>query len=127
MTSTYADLKTSFLPHPVTGDITLVTDVDAIKQSVINVVFTDFYERYYNPVFGAGVPQNLFENITPQTKFEIENRIKQAINNFEPRATLVRVLVVPQSDNNNITVTITFRPINNTQDVSVNRILRRLR
>jgi hypothetical protein len=124
---TYSDIKTDFEPHPLTGDISIVTDIDSIKQSVVNIVFTDFYERYFSPTFGAGVPQNLFENMVPQTRYEIEKRINEAVENFEPRARIVRTRVTPSPDDNNIVVTIVFRPVNSTEDVSVQRILRRIR
>lgn len=56
----YSDLNLSFKPHPITGDITRKTDVDAVKQSIKNLISTNHYERPFKPSLGANLRGKLF-------------------------------------------------------------------
>ena len=43
----YKDISLSFSKHPVTGDIAKLSDADAVKRSVRNLINTNFYERVF--------------------------------------------------------------------------------
>jgi phage baseplate assembly protein W len=123
----YRDIRASFEKHPVNNDLLLLTDENAVKNSIKNLIFTGNYERYRQPSLGAGIPQDLFENITPQTEYSVQKRIEEAIKNYEPRALLKSVICVATPDHNGYDVSIVFELVNSTQPVVLNQILRRVR
>jgi phage baseplate assembly protein W len=123
----YRDLNLSFLPNPVKKDIGTLSDVDAVKQSVINLVMTKHYERLFHPEIGCNVTALLFELITPVTAISIQKSIETVINNFEPRVSLSRVTVNVNADENGYDVTIYYY-VNNVKELqTIDFFLERLR
>ena len=96
----YKDIPISFTAHPITGKIKSLINRDAVKQSVKNIVLTNFYERPYNPILGGDVLAKLFENMGPLTEYEISNNIREALDNFEPRAEVDEIKVDALEDQN---------------------------
>ena len=124
----YADIDSLFREHPVKREITRLTNEDAVKQSVRNIVLTNFYERPFQPWLGCGVRGLMFENISPLVQEAIQTSIKAAIENFEPRVNLMEVVADPDPDNNSWRVVVTFTILNNVdQIISVPVILKRVR
>ena len=124
----YKDLNLIFSPHPNTKDITKKTDVEAVKQSVKNLVLTSHYERPFHPEIGSNVTDILFEPMTPLTAGLLTKQISEVINNFEPRARLVSVNANPRLDRNEYEVTINFYVVNIPGElVSFTTFLERLR
>lgn len=113
--------------HPIKGDLTLLTNEDAIKRSIINLLFTEPYERFFNPNLGAGLKAYLFENISKNTEYIIKEKITETINNYEPRALLLEVSVKAVPDDNLYTATVTFGIANSKTPAVLNLILRRVR
>jgi phage baseplate assembly protein W len=124
---TYADLDLLFKPNPVSGDINPVKDLEAVKRSIKNLILTNYNERPFQPEIGSGVRNLLFELADPITAHEIEETIKRAITNFEPRVEIVEVTVSDNFDFNEYTVDIEFLLVNNEEIGSVTIILERLR
>ncbi|MEK9698467.1 MAG: GPW/gp25 family protein, partial [Candidatus Poseidoniales archaeon] len=89
----FKDFNFNFAKHPVTGDIAKLTDVSAVKASVKNLVFTNFYERPFHPEIGSDVRAALFENVSPLVAARLGRNIEDVIVNFEPRAELISVIV----------------------------------
>lgn len=124
----YVDFANSFTAHPVTGDLLLVKGADAIKQSVKNIVLTNFHERPFQPFKGGNVVYHLFEtDVNDITATKIKADVARAITNFEPRAILISVTVTADPDRNGFDCTIVFRPINLTDPVTVSVFLKRVR
>ena len=123
----YSDLTTNFTIHPVKGDLILLTNEDAVKRSIINLMFTDPYERFFSPNIGAGLKAYLFENITQDTEFLIKEKIKEAITNYEPRANLINVSVKALPDQNMYSASIIFSVLNSINPVTLDILLRRVR
>ena len=123
----YSDLNLAFLANPVRKDISLLFDVDAVKQSVVNLVLTKNYERPFHPEIGCVVTALLFDNITAITAISIQRSIQDVIQNFEKRVQLQSVLVKVNPDANGYDVTITFYVKNVRDLVSVDFFLERLR
>jgi len=94
----YKDINLSFIQHPKTGDISTVSDEEAIKRSVRHLVMTRFEERQFEPEIGSTIINLLFEPKTPFTMLFISDSIKRVINNFEPRVKLLDVVVDDQTD-----------------------------
>ena len=126
-TRTWADLDLDFTAHPVTKDIVLKKDVEAVKRSIRNLILTNQYERPFQPDIDGGVTRHLFELITPPTLHNIESAIRNCILNYEPRAEVLDVFVSGDLDNNGFNVTLSFRVINTPDPVTVELFLERLR
>ena len=82
---TFKDINLSFKRHPVTNDVLTVSDEDAIKRSVKNIIFTILGEKPFEPNFGSVVNQSLFELNTSLNEIRISDEIKQSLLNYEPR------------------------------------------
>ena len=104
----FKDISLSFQPHPVTGDIPVLKNENAIKRSVRNIVETIPGEKFFNQDFGSNVYGFLFENADLSDAVAIEAEIIQSLNNFEPRVDNVSVRVNPAIDRNEFDVTITY-------------------
>ena len=104
----YRDLNLNFSRHPVTKGLTILTDAAAVKRSVRNLVQYGHYEKPFHPEIGSGVRDLLFENMTPITAQVLSQKIQDVITNFEPRAILAGVNVIPRFDNNQYEVTVEF-------------------
>ena len=124
---TWSDLDLDFQAHPVTKDIVTKTDVEAVKRSVRNLILTNRYERPFQPQIDGGVTRHLFELSSPMTKSNIEGAVKNAIANFEPRASVISVFVGGDPSNNGYDVTINFRVVNQPDPVTIELFLERLR
>jgi len=104
----YKDLNLNFSRHPVTKQISVLTDAAAVKRSVRNLVQIGQYEKPFHPEIASGVRDILFENITPFTAQTLARKIEDVITNFEPRALLTGVEVIPRFDNNTYEVIVEF-------------------
>ena len=89
----FRDISLSFSRHPVTSDVAILIDEDAIKRSVMNLVRTKIGERFYNPLLGSRIEDQLFEIAGSDAAMELEDDIVLLLDNFEPRVanTVVRV------------------------------------
>ena len=87
----YKDLNLFFSPNPVTKDISKVTDVQAIKRSVRNLVLLNPGEKPFHPEVGTGVRASLFENFGPIELSALRTRIEETIKLYEPRVTVESV------------------------------------
>ena len=117
--SIYSDIPTNFDIHPIKKDLVMITDDISVKKSIRNLILTNPYERFFNPTLGSGINRSLFENITADTEYTIKQHIKETINNFEPRANLINVVVQAASDSNGYNVTIVFSINNNVNPITL--------
>ena len=125
---TYSDLDLFFAAKSVSKDISKVTDIQAVKRSVRNLVLLNHYEKPFHPEIGSGVRGILFEPMTPITAHVLARKIEEVIENFEPRARLVGVRAQPNLDRNEYEVTVEFYVINTpTELVDLTVMLERIR
>jgi len=108
----YNDLDLFFSKKSGSNDVTQITDVEAVKRSIRNLVLTNFYEKPFHPEIGSGIRDMLFENMTPITAVVLARKIEDVIENFEPRARLISVRSLPNLDRNEYEVTIEFFVVN---------------
>jgi phage baseplate assembly protein W len=94
----YADFRKDLTVNPISNDIALQTNEEAIKESLKNLILTDRGERLFQPNIGSDVRASLFENATPITLKILEERVRDVINNFEPRVSLIDVDVISLYD-----------------------------
>ena len=104
----FKDISLSFKPHPVTDDLQVLKNEDAIRRSVRNIVQTIPTERFFNSLLGSDVQKSLFEFVDFGTASTIRQQIAIALDNFEPRIENVDVSVDPQPEDNNFDVTVIF-------------------
>ena len=81
----FKDINLSFKRHPVTNDVLTVSDEDAIKRSVKNIIFTILGEKPFEPNFGSVINQSLFDLSTNLNEIRVSDEIKQSLLNYEPR------------------------------------------
>tara|TARA_R110002072_G_scaffold40068_1_gene114106 strand:- start:134 stop:583 length:450 start_codon:yes stop_codon:yes gene_type:complete len=108
----YRDLDLFFSKKNGTNDIEKITDIEAVKRSIRNLVLTNFYEKPFHPEIGSGIRDMLFENMTPITAVVLARKVEDVIENFEPRARLISVRSLPNLDRNEYEVTIEFFVVN---------------
>ena len=123
----YKDLNLGFEQNTATKDIQKITDVEAVKRSVRNLINTNHYEKPFHPEIGSNLRAMLFELMTPQMNHVISKQIENLINNYEPRCRLVQVFTQPMIDRNGYSVQISFRVQNHPDEVIVESFLERLR
>jgi len=104
----FKDISLSFEPHPVTKDLPILKNENAIRRSVRNLVETIPTERFFNSLLGSDVRSSLFDFVDFGTASEIVDQIQTAIENFEPRVSNLRVEVNPQPDDNTFEVNVIF-------------------
>tara|TARA_Y100000758_G_scaffold244717_1_gene180728 strand:- start:1077 stop:1490 length:414 start_codon:yes stop_codon:yes gene_type:complete len=123
----WTDLDLDFLAHPVTKDIVVKKDVEAVKRSVRNLIMTNKFERLFQPKIGSGIRGILFDLVGPTTAVVLQDEIRTVINNYEPRAELVDVRVIGDIDKNGYYVTVKFTPLNFPEPVTIEFFLERVR
>ena len=104
----FKDISLSFTPHPVTKDLPILKNENAIVRSVRNLVQTIPTERFFNSNIGSDVYDSLFGFVDYGTATLIEDQIVTVVTNFEPRVENVEAEVDPQVDNNSFGVIIRF-------------------
>lgn len=124
---TFSDLDLNFTKHPITKDVARKTGNNAIIGALKNLIFTNFYERPFNPKFGSNIRAMLFEPLDPLTGSILQKEIKILVQNYEPRVSLRDIQVVADFDRNSYQVTITFFTVNSTQPLRTVLFLNRLR
>jgi phage baseplate assembly protein W len=123
----YSDIPTNLTIHPIRGDMVLLTNENAVKRSIRNLILTDPYERFFNPGLSTGVKASLFENINRDSESILTNKITDIIDNYEPRANLIRVIAKALPDDNAYNVSIIFSINNNVNPITLDLVLRRVR
>ena len=104
----FKDISLSFQPHPITKDLPILKNENAIRRSVRNIVETIPTEKFFNVDFGSDVYKSLFDFVDFGTASLIEDQILSAINNYEARVDNVRVEVDPRPDQNEFEVTVIY-------------------
>tara|TARA_B100000700_G_scaffold46738_1_gene49203 strand:+ start:108 stop:509 length:402 start_codon:yes stop_codon:yes gene_type:complete len=104
----FKDISLSFEPHPITKDLTVIKNANAIKRSIRNIVQTIPGERFFNPILGSDVRSSLFEFVDFGTASVIQKEIITAIENFEPRVYNLQVEAIAIPDDNEFEVNIYF-------------------
>jgi len=104
----FKDISLSFAKHPVTNDVLIIRNEDAIKKSVTNLVRTTLGERYFNPLIGTSVTKNLFEMVDEEISIIMREEILSVLRNFEPRIVLKDIRTTALPDDNQINVEIEY-------------------
>jgi phage baseplate assembly protein W len=126
-TKQYRDLDLDFGRNSVTNDVNKLTDVEAVKRSVRNLINTSHFDRPFHPEIGSSVRAMLFELMTPLTALNLQRKVQEVLINFEPRIKLVQIVANPNIDSNAYDLRIYFYVVGSNELVEVQTFLERLR
>ena len=104
----FRDISLSFKKHPVTNDVTILRNEDAIKRSVINLTRTRINERFFNDLVGTSIQDALFENMNSGVEAALEQEITSLLTNYEPRIDLNSVYVIADQDSNALEIQVDY-------------------
>ena len=104
----FKDISLSFKKHPVTKDVTVLRNEDAIKKSVINLTRTRINDRFFNELIGTSIADNLFENMDSGLEAALEEEIGTLLRNYEPRIELNSVYVIANQEGNDVNVQVDY-------------------
>tara|TARA_R100000458_G_C8261215_1_gene236702 strand:+ start:166 stop:567 length:402 start_codon:yes stop_codon:yes gene_type:complete len=107
----FKDISMTFQTNPLTSDLIVLKNENAIARSVRNIVFTIPGEKFFDESFGSNINRSLFDNIDEISSLIIRDQISESIERFEPRVRLVEVKVSPDFDNNAFDAVITYEII----------------
>ena len=123
----YSDIDFTFTKKPVTADVALSYDAQAVTRSIRNLLNTKNYDRLFNPDLGSKITGLLFENMSPVVASTMENIITNLIQDYEPRANIKEVVVTSLPDKNAYSVSLSFYIENATLPTNVTILLERNR
>lgn len=123
----FSDLGITMTAHPITGTIAVKKNADAVIGALKNLILSNRFERPYDPLFGADIRSRLFENFDPIEQVNIEEDIKTAIKNFEPRARVNEVTVVASPNSNRVQISINFFVANQARPITIGLEIERTR
>ena len=104
----FKDISLSFTRHPVTNDVTVLKNEDAIKKSVINLCRTRINERFFNDLLGTSIEDSLFETNLDDIVSFLEKEIFTLLKNYEPRIRLTNVIVESLVDSYELQIRIEY-------------------
>lgn len=108
--SLYKDLSVTGKPHPLTGDLGVLTGASAINQSLKNLLLTGIYDRpYSSQQLGANIKKYLFEFADNITKDSISKDVLTAIQNYEPRILVLGIKVNILPEQYSIAISIAYK------------------
>ena len=123
----FSDFMTNFETGEVKRDVIRVTNEDAVKTSIRNLLLTNRGDRLFNPSLGSDLRSLMFENASPAHEQLIKDYITKTIENYEPRVSLISVIINTEIDEHVVYATISFRLINKQEPVVFDVILNRIR
>jgi len=122
----YQDIDLTFTKNAA-GDVFKKENAAAVRQSVKNLLLTNFSEKPFQPRFGGNLNSLLFALNTDVDDDELKEQIIESIETFEPRAEVLNITSNLRDDSHEIKVSVTFKVLNTSQVVTTNINLTRLR
>lgn len=123
----YSDITRNLDIHPITGDLVRLTNENAVRESIKNLLMIDRGELLFQPDVGSDIRKLLFENVTPDVFKVIEDLVETTIQNHEPRCSVIKVEVRGDVDSHSIQITVIFNVVNSQKPISVDVFLDRIR
>lgn len=123
----YSDIRKDIDFNPISLDLALHKDEEAVKESIKNLLLTDKGERLMQPLLGGNIRALLFENNTPAIVKLVQEQVRSTITEYEPRAKLLDVIVNSFYDENKIEITVYFYIISIEQPIELTVFLERIR
>ncbi|MGZ4849879.1 MAG: GPW/gp25 family protein [Candidatus Bathyarchaeia archaeon] len=124
---TYSDFTNNLARHPITNQLVVLKNEDAVRQAFKNLIYTNIFERFFNPFFGTDINRSLFELDTPFLIEDLKTAINLSARQFEPRIQIINLSIVDNGDANSISINILFQLVNNPTPILVPILLKRIR
>lgn len=123
----FSDFLSGFDVDPVKQDLYKVTNEEAVKSSIRNLLLTNTGDRLYDTKLGSNIRSILFENFSPAMDSVLEDLIRTTIENYEPRAKIKQIFVNSEIDDHYVVATIVFSIINKEEPITLELFLNRIR
>jgi len=123
----FKDFDFSMVKNPLTNDIGSKTDLNAINQSLRNLLSTNFYERAFHPEIGSNIRRILFEPADAITIADLRQAITETVENFEPRVDLLDLIITDNSSKNSYSVKLIYQINLKETPVELDVVLERIR
>lgn len=108
ISKSFKDLSFNFTRNPVTHDVNVLKNEEAIKQSVKNLILTKYNERLFNPYIGSNATAHLFGLSSSVDIVIIIDEVKYILTTFESRIRLENVEIILDPDSNEYTLQISY-------------------
>lgn len=108
VSQSFSDISLSFSKNPVTKDIFILKNENAIKKSVINLFKTKIGERFFNDLLGSSIENTLFELDSTELNSILTEEAQNLCENFEPRVKIKNVFSEIPLDSNDLNITIQY-------------------
>lgn len=96
------------LLSPLSSDMGLLVDENSVRASLRALILTNKYERVLEPQIGTNLSSLLFENMDGGTIKTLQDNIKETIDNWEPRISIINIQCIPYPNQNGLTVNLTY-------------------
>jgi phage baseplate assembly protein W len=123
----YSDFLNDLTPHPVTGDVVRYINEASVNRAIRNLIMTNKGERLFQPDIGTDIYKMLFEPMSTGIAELLSTTIQRTIKDYEPRAKVLSVTVVPSYEKNSYVVNVEYMIINRQAPISLNVTLTRVR
>lgn len=87
---------------------TVYTTKEQLKYNIINFLLTDKRERIFNPSFGAGIREKVFEQITAETIDTLDSQIRSGIQQYFPNVIITELTFGGKPDENLLTIQFSY-------------------
>lgn len=122
----FIDVDFNFIKHPITNNLPIKRNVNAVKQSVMNLLTLKEYDVPFHPEIKSPIYRFLFENFSIIEKLVLEGEIRKYLNVYEPRLKINTVTIYYPSPNE-IQCSIVGELLNLMEPITVNVLIDRLR
>ena len=123
----YKDIDMAFKPNLLTKDVGKKVDVNAVKQALKNILLTRKGEKPFQPNYGSGIYDLLFEPMDYFVSSIMQKEIETTLTNYEPRIELIDVQCNPNFDLDNYEIRIEFYVVGVKDPQVYTNVLERLR
>lgn len=104
----YRDLSFTFSKNPLTKDLVILKNDNAIKRALLNLFSYKKGEKFFNASFGSGIPDLLFETFDYASAGLIKDEITKLINSYEPRINVINLIVDVNDEENTYDIQIEY-------------------
>ena len=104
----YSDLPFFITKNYFTHDLNLIKKLNCIKQSVKNIIMTNYGERPFNYKFGGNLYDKMFENYSHELLMKVQESIGGNIQKYESRIDILDVRVYPTPKEYKIDIVLTY-------------------
>lgn len=107
-TNIYSDLDLSFVPHPLTGDISPKVNQDALKRAVRHLFQLNPFDIPFEPNLKSNLKRYLFETNDHLNRAALKKDLLWIIKKLEPRIVVKELTVESTKNGLGFVITLTY-------------------